>query len=128
MILFTNSAPAYKMDYTYYIHSGKAWDKSEDDALIKEYETMDINKIGIIHKRTPGGIAYRLQTLGIIPLRFNAKGYDEYIKIKLYQEIKSSSIDIGKQNRNESKKLKRKVELQKTELETVINNQQQIIY
>jgi hypothetical protein len=61
----------------YYIRSKDAWAPQEDSELLKEYndEKLDVIQIADIHKRTPGGIAYRLKKLEQIPLQIAARGY-----------------------------------------------------
>jgi hypothetical protein len=73
----------------YYTNSGQPWYDSEEDQLKKEYneDNLDINEIGKIHKRTPGGISARLRLLGIIDKSISSRGYSEYINSDLYKEI-----------------------------------------
>ena len=73
----------------YYTNSGQSWSSQEEEQLKKEYteNNLDINEIGKIHKRTPGGIGARLCILGIIEHRLSARGYTEYKKSELYKEI-----------------------------------------
>ena len=73
----------------YYTNSGQPWYDQEEEQLKKEYneQKLDINEIGKIHKRTPGGIGSRLCILGIIEHRISARGYTEYKNSDLYREI-----------------------------------------
>ena len=73
----------------YYTNSGQSWSDQEEEQLKKEYieQKLDINEIGKIHKRTPGGIGSRLCILGIIEHRLSARGYTEYKNSNLYREI-----------------------------------------
>lgn len=91
--------------FVYYSKSGASWTPEEDRQLIQEYNTdlYDIMKIGYIHKRTPGGIACRLQKLVVIDNNRNARGYNEYKRTPLYNEIVSSSKD--KQNKKTDTKV-----------------------
>lgn len=77
--------------FDYYEQSGKPWSDDEDKQLLKEYqeENMDIIQIGYIHKRTPGGIAYRLKVLNLITIQIDARGYQTYQASDLYREIVS---------------------------------------
>lgn len=79
--------------FAYYDHSGSPWSETEDAQLIKEYtaDQLDILQIGYIHKRTPGGISYRLRTHNLIDNNVSARGYMDYINSDLYKEIVSSS-------------------------------------
>jgi len=63
----------------YYTNSGQPWYDQEEEQLKKEYneQKLDINEIGKIHKRTPGGIGSRLCILGVIEHRVSARGYSE---------------------------------------------------
>jgi len=73
---------------SYYIHSGSSWASEEDARLREEYEKgLDILEIGVIHKRTPGGISARLKVLELITSTQKVKGYAEYKKSELYKEI-----------------------------------------
>ena len=73
----------------YYTNSGQSWSDQEEEQLKKEYieQKLDINEIGKIHKRTPGGIGSRLCILGVIEHRLSARGYSEYKNSDLYREI-----------------------------------------
>ena len=73
----------------YYTNSGQSWSDQEENQLKKEYveQKLDINEIGKIHKRTPGGIGSRLCILGVIEHRLSARGYLEYKNSDLYKEI-----------------------------------------
>jgi ATP-dependent DNA helicase PIF1 len=73
---------------SYYIHSGSSWASEEDARLREEYERgLSILEIGIIHKRTPGGISARLKVLELITSTQKVNGYAEYKKSELYKEI-----------------------------------------
>jgi hypothetical protein len=89
---------------SFYDRSGSSWDDAEDTQLRKEYndDSEDIIQIGITHKRTPGGIAYRLKLQGIIPSHRDARGYFEYVKSDLYKDI----VKEGNTTRSQSKKAK----------------------
>ena len=73
----------------YYTNSGQSWSDQEEEQLKNEYieQKLDINEIGKIHKRTPGGIGSRLCILGVIEHRLSARGYSEYKNSDLYKEI-----------------------------------------
>jgi hypothetical protein len=89
--------------FLYYTNSGRPWDETEDNQLTNEYvnQKYDIIKIAYIHKRTPGGICYRLKTLRHLDDNHNAPGYFEYKHSALYQEIVSMET---KKRDTESKK------------------------
>ena len=98
-----------------YTNSGEKWSSEEENKLLHEYneQKLDINEIGLIHKRTPGGISARLAILGIIPDRKSGRGQEEYISSDLYKEICST-------NREKKKEIaeKRKNKLEKTKRES----------
>ena len=77
--------------FLYYTNSGRPWDDTEDNQLTEEYvnQKYDIIKIAHNHKRTPGGICYRLKILNHLDDNNNARGYFEYKHSPLYQEIVS---------------------------------------
>jgi hypothetical protein len=86
----------------YYDRSGSSWDEAEDVQLRKEYIDYgeDIIQIGIAHKRTPGGIAYRLKLQRIIPSHTDSRGYFEYVKSDLYKDV----VKEGNATRSHRKK------------------------
>ena len=89
---------------SYYTNSKNEWNDEESNQLIKEYihENLTIIQIGDIHKRTPGYIGYKLKKLGIITNNTMARGYDEYKKSALYNEIVSSNPKNTLSNANKS--------------------------
>lgn len=99
----------------YYTNSGLKWSPEEEEQIIREYneQKLDINEIGLIHKRTPGGISSKLAILGVIPNRFSGRGQEEYIRSDLYKEICST-------NREKKKEIteKRKSILEKSKKES----------
>jgi len=97
----------------YYTNSGQKWTTEEEEKVINEYNNLnlDINEIGLMHRRTPGGISARLAILGIIPDRHTCRGYDKYTQTDLYKENCS--------NNRERKKRGRKTKIEKKALETI---------
>ena len=89
----------------YYTNSGLKWSSEEENNLLQEYneQKLDINEIGKIHKRTPGGISARLAILGVISDRKSARGQEEYIRTDLYKEICS----INREKKKEIEKRKK---------------------
>ena len=76
--------------------------KEEIKNIKEKYDqNLDINEIGSIHRRTPGGISSKLTILGIIPNRYSGRGYDKYIKTDLYKEICENTSE--KRNRIQKK-------------------------
>ena len=98
----------------YYTNSGSKWTSEEEQKIIREYndQNLDINEIGLVHRRTPGGISSKLAILGIIPDRHSGRGYDKYIKTDLYKEICENTSEKKKQI---SEKRKEKLEKNKRE-------------
>ncbi len=73
---------------SYYDRSTLPWDQEEVEQVRLEYEEgKTVQELGDIHRRTPGGIAYRLKSLGCVTNHTHARGYDEYRKSSLYNEI-----------------------------------------
>jgi hypothetical protein len=72
----------------YYTNSGAPWFDEESEKLKREYsaEKLDILQIGKLHKRTPGGIASKLMSLGLVDSYQELKKYDEYKNSPLYKE------------------------------------------
>ena len=73
----------------FYDRSGTSWDDEEDEQLRGEYDDdeYDIMQIGILHRRTPGGIAFRLKNLERHKFHTEARGYEEYVKSTLYKDV-----------------------------------------
>jgi hypothetical protein len=92
----------------FYDRSGAPWDDEEDAILKREYnnEEHDIMQIGISHRRTPGGIGYRLKILGCIASHQDARGYFEYVKSPLYRDIVSRSDETKKERKEKQQKIK----------------------
>lgn len=73
----------------YYDQQKSSWTEDEIKDIRSEYEKekMGIMQMADIHRRTPGSIAYKLKTLGIISQHTAARGYGEYKTSDLYKEI-----------------------------------------
>jgi len=52
-----------KIEYKYFTNIGRAWTSEDDTDLIKLYneDSLDIIKLAIIYKKSPGAIAARLK-------------------------------------------------------------------
>lgn len=74
---------------SYYNKMHLPWTGEELTIVKQQYneDGLDIIQIGNIHYKTPGQVSYLLRKLGMIDVRFDARGYDEYIKSELFQEI-----------------------------------------
>ena len=111
----------------YYTNSGQPWYDSEEDQLKKEYneDNLDINEIGKIHKRTPGGIGSRLCILGIIENRVSARGYSQYKNSDLYREIcKKGPPKKEKQPKEPKEPREKKIRTKVTESNVLISIKQ----
>jgi hypothetical protein len=111
----------------YYTNSGQPWYDSEEDQLKKEYneDNLDINEIGKIHKRTPGGIGSRLCILGIIENRVSARGYSQYKNSDLYREIcKKGPPRREKQPKEPTEPKEKKIRTKVTESNVLISIKQ----
>jgi len=107
--------------FLYYTNSGRSWDQTEDNQLRNEYvnQKYDIIKIAYIHKRTPGGICYRLKALKYLDDNHNAPGYFEYKHSDLYKEIVSMEM---KKRDTETKKRDEPNKVSKTQPNITIQN------
>jgi hypothetical protein len=81
-----------------FTNMGKPWSKDEDTKLIYEYDVKkyDILKMCNLHKRMPGGIISRLRHHKLIIETTDARGYDEWVKSKLYNEPRDSVLEKTK--------------------------------
>ena len=101
---------------SYYDRSGASWSVDESNEVRTEYETdlLTIIDIGNKHKRTPGGIAYKLKKLGIVHNALS-RGYTEYKTSSLYDEICTQyKKDDAEKKIKKEEKLKLKEESVKT--------------
>jgi hypothetical protein len=95
-----------KDTFAYYTNSGLPWMEEETKKLIQEYDAgLDIMEIGIVHKRTPGGIAYKLKSMNIVYPMNAARGYEKYKVSKLYYEIVKTLKD-EKDEKKKNRKIK----------------------
>jgi hypothetical protein len=76
----------------YYNRKKEPWSEKELENIKTEYfiNEMNIMEIANIHRRTPGSIAFKLKSLELIRDVKKTKGYDIYLKSKLYREIIST--------------------------------------
>lgn len=96
--------------FAFYTKSGLPWTEEETNKLIQEYDAgLDILEIGRIHKRTPGGIAYRLKSLNIVYPMSAARGYDKYKMSALYYDI----VKTAKEEKDEKQKTRKLKQLKK---------------
>lgn len=95
-----------KDTFGYYTNSGLPWMEEETKKLIQEYDAgLDIMEIGIVHKRTPGGIAHKLKSMNIVYPMSAARGYEKYKVSKLYYEIVKTLKD-EEDERKKNRKIK----------------------
>lgn len=75
------------------------WDEKEISDMKNEYEIKEltISQMADIHHRTPGSIAYKLKSIGIITNNKLSRGYSEYRNSSLYKEI----VETGKEKDTE---------------------------
>jgi hypothetical protein len=108
---------------SYYDRSKFVWDDEEVAQLDHEYKIQKKNVLECanIHKRTPGCIAYKLKSMGLIDHNTHARGYKDYVMSDLYNEIVSSHI---KERDDKNKSISQKNTSQKT---TNINIMNEII-
>ena len=111
----------------YYTRLKEPWTSEEDSEIVKEYNdnNMDVSQIANLHKRTPGGIAYRLKKLEQIPTQVDARGYQAYQLSDLYREIVGNSEKKQRnakeqKNTNIVKKANTNLDLEVSELKNEI--------
>ena len=100
----------------YYTRQKEEWMEEEVEQLKNEYlnKKLTIMEIGILHRRTPGAIGYKLKSIKIIPTNRDARGYDDYTKSELYQSI----INTSNTTKSEKAQAKNKVKLKNDETTT----------
>ena len=113
--------------YKYYNRSTLSWDTDEFEQLKREYITdnLDILECGIRHKRTPGCIAVKLNSMKLITNRKQARGYDEYIKSELFSDI-IATYDDRKKEKSERRKMERQEKAEQRKLKIEITEPSQI--
>jgi predicted GIY-YIG superfamily endonuclease len=87
----------------------------EIDEKVKQLyciENQDILDIGKELNITPGSVAYKLKNMNIIQSKKQAKGYDEYIESKYYEEI-CKNFDRQNINKNIKINIPKKEQLEK---------------
>lgn len=88
----------------YYDRQKEDWLEDELQALRSRYDNQEltISQIGDLHRRTPGAMASKLKSIGVIPIMWQARGYAEYKNSNLYKEI----VESGEAKRTASKEKK----------------------
>ena len=81
---------------SFYNKQKDVWEDKESDDLYHEYTVnkMTVSQIANIHHRTPGCIAFKLKSLGLVIKHTDTHGYSEYLKSALYKEIVSQDTKI----------------------------------
>ena len=85
----------------YYSRQKDAWTEGEIEEVKVNYQIneMTISQIADIQRRTPGSIAYKLKTIGVISDNTQARGYIEYKNSSLYKQI----IEVSDTSKKEKK-------------------------
>ena len=93
---------------SYYDRSKAPWGMEEVAQLKQEYdiELKNIIQCADIHTRTPGCIAYKLMSMGLIVHNALSRGYTEYKTSKLYNDV-VLSYKKEKEDKNKSREDKR---------------------
>jgi ATP-dependent DNA helicase PIF1 len=97
----------------YYIRQKDLWDDDEIEQLKTDYQINEktICELGLIHRRTPGSISYKLKALELINHNTQSRGYDDYKNSDLYKEIvENSKISEFERKLKKEAKLKSKME------------------
>uniref|UniRef100_A0A6C0JY68 ribonuclease H n=1 Tax=viral metagenome TaxID=1070528 RepID=A0A6C0JY68_9ZZZZ len=113
-----NVIPPTKNLIAYYDRQKDSWDDDEIEQLKTNYQINEktICELGLIHRRTPGSISYKLKALELINHNTQARGYHDYKNSELYKEI----VENGKVAEIE-RKIKREAKL-KTKMEKKTKN------
>ena len=100
----------------YYNRSKEPWLPDEAAEVKRRYndESKNILEIADIHRRTPGCIAWKLNSMAVVPHNRLARGYQAYTMSALYNEI----VQDARKN-DDSKKLK-KEERNKVKVDTAV--------
>ena len=82
-----------------YYRGGQLWSKEENEELIKGYEVNHFTLLELcdIHKRMPGGISSRLKKLQIIKSSFDVRGYTEFQKSNIRNQMRTNKKEIKEQ-------------------------------
>lgn len=108
---------------SYYTRKSEAWDDDELEDLQDEYEDgLTVTEIADKHKRTPGVIAYKLKSLGVIKTVPAARGYKDYKKSDLYAEIVENSKGGNQDLVKEVKALAKEIKLMRADLNRLLNS------
>lgn len=94
---------------SFYTRKNEPWTEDEVENLQYEYESgFSVTEIADLHKRTPGVVAYKLKSLGLVKTVTAVRGYKEYKKSDLYTEIveNSKSPDLVKEVRALAKEIR----------------------
>ena len=96
---------------SHYNRSKEPWLPDEAAEVKRRYndESKNILEIADIHRRTPGCIAWKLNSMAIIPHNRLARGYQAYTMSALYNEIVQDARkndDAKKQKKEERNKVK----------------------
>ena len=99
---------------SHYNRSKEPWLPDEAAEVKRRYndESKNILEIADIHQRTPGCIAYKLQSMAVIPHNRLARGYQAYTISPLYNEV-VQGYRIQKEERQKIKKERDTVKVDK---------------
>ena len=100
----------------YYNRSKEPWlpDEAADVKRLYNDEYKNILEIADIHRRTPGCIGYKLQSMGIVPHNRLARGYQAYTMSPLYNEI------VQDYRKNDQSKKQKKEERNKVKVDSAV--------
>lgn len=90
-----------KLDY-YFRQKESYTDAELQDIKVAYLGGFDIIKIADMHYRTPGSIAYKLKSTGLVDNHTLARGYNEYKTGELYKEIVGTSKLFQKKDKPKS--------------------------
>ena len=90
-----------KLDY-YFRQKEIYTDAEIQDIKVAYLGGFDIIKIADMHYRTPGSIAHKLKSTGLVDSHMLARGYGEYKNGELYKEIVGSGKLFEKKDKPKS--------------------------
>ena len=77
---------------------GKAWSTDEENKLIEELKTLNIEEIATLHQRTIGGIEARIRVIGCRLLQQGIKINDVCEMLKVSDTILQKSMNMRKKS------------------------------
>lgn len=84
--------------------TGRAWSSEEENKLIEEIKTLDVEEIANLHQRTVGGINSRLRHIGCRLLQEGMVIHDVSKMLNLSEKTLQKSMNMRKTRHNATQK------------------------